>query len=117
MVGPLLCNEHLSQGPETYLRAGAAHAPRCTGMNEKNRLLAALAADDYLRLLPDLEPVHLEADEVLTLPGERMRYVYFPRGAVVCLRVSMEDGRSLAGATIGNEGVVGRPGCVSGGHG
>jgi CRP-like cAMP-binding protein len=76
-------------------------------MTDKNRILAALSADDYIRVLPELEPVHLKPDQILTVPGEPMRYVYFPRDAVLCLRVPMEDGRSLAGASVGNEGLVG----------
>jgi CRP-like cAMP-binding protein len=76
-------------------------------MAENNRMLAALSTTDYARLSPHLEQVFLQGDQVLAVLGEQMKYVYFPRRSVVCLRMAMEDGRSLAGATVGNEAVVG----------
>jgi CRP-like cAMP-binding protein len=56
---------------------------------------------------PSLETVRLEAQQVLAVPDEPIRYVYFPRDAVVSLLVPMEDGSAVEGATIGNEGIVG----------
>jgi CRP-like cAMP-binding protein len=74
---------------------------------EQNRLLAALPADEYQRLAPYLEVVHLEAKQVLASPEQSICHVYFPRDAVISLLVPMEDGSAAEGATIGNEGMVG----------
>jgi CRP-like cAMP-binding protein len=51
--------------------------------------------------------VRLDAKQVLAAPEEPVRYVYFPRDAVLSLVVPMEDGTAVEGAILGNEGVVG----------
>jgi CRP-like cAMP-binding protein len=78
-----------------------------TATLERNRLLAALPPAEYERLLPELEPVHLSARQLLALPDQPVSRVYFIRGAVVSLLVPMSDGSAVEGATIGNEGMVG----------
>jgi CRP-like cAMP-binding protein len=73
----------------------------------QNHLLAALPADEYARLLPDLEWVPMPLGHVLYEPGVQMRHVYFPTTAIVSLLYVMEDGASAEIAVVGNEGVVG----------
>lgn len=77
------------------------HDPR------QNHLLAALPADEYARLLPDLEWVPAPLGHVLYEPGVKMRHVYFPATSIVSLLYVMEDGASAEIAVVGNEGVVG----------
>jgi CRP-like cAMP-binding protein len=77
------------------------HDPR------QNHLLAALPADEYARLLPDLEWVATPLGHVLYEPGVKMRHVYFPTTSIVSLLYVMEDGASAEIAVVGNEGVVG----------
>ena len=77
------------------------HDPR------QNHLLAALPADEYARLLPNLEWVSMPLGEVLSEPGIQMRHVYFPTTAIVSLLYVMEDGASAEIAVVGNDGVVG----------
>jgi CRP-like cAMP-binding protein len=72
-----------------------------------NRLLAALPAEDYGRLLPHLELVPLELGRVLHESGVAMRHVHFPANAIVSLLYVMEDGASAEIAVVGNDGVVG----------
>ena len=74
---------------------------------EQNRLLASLPRCEYARLMCDLEPVRLEANRVLVVPGVPIGHVYFLRKAVVSLLVAMQDGSTIEGATVGNEGLVG----------
>src|SRR3546814_10237942 len=45
---------------------------------QPNRLLAALPAADFERLLPHLERVPLALGKVLYEPGERLAHAYFP---------------------------------------
>jgi CRP-like cAMP-binding protein len=72
-----------------------------------NRLLARLPQADYQRLLPALEAVSWESDQVLYEARSPIDHVYFPnRGAASALTV-MEDGGAIEVATIGNEGMVG----------
>jgi len=73
----------------------------------QNHLLAALPAEDYARLVPDLEWVPMPLGEVLSEPGMPMRHVYFPTTAIVSLLYVMEDGASAEIAVVGNEGIVG----------
>jgi CRP-like cAMP-binding protein len=73
----------------------------------QNHLLAALAAEEFARLLPHLELIPMPLGEVLYEPGVKMHYVYFPTTAIVSLLYVMEDGASAEIAVAGNEGVVG----------
>ena len=73
----------------------------------QNRLLAALPAADFERLLPKLEPVALKLGSALYESGSMQGYVYFPTDSIVSLLYVMEDGSSAEIAVVGNEGVVG----------
>lgn len=75
----------------------------------QNRLLAALPANEYQRLVPDLEVVKLSIHEVLYEPNEPITHVYFPHQAVVSLVTSMEDGSTIEVGLVGSEGMVGIP--------
>jgi CRP-like cAMP-binding protein len=72
-----------------------------------NRLLAALPAKEYERLLDGLEPVKLSYGEVLDEPGEQMRYAYFPCDCLVSLLTVVEGRRALEVGLVGREGMVG----------
>ena len=72
-----------------------------------NRLLAALPAEEYERLLPHLEPVSLSLGETVYESGERMDYVYFPTDSIVSLLYTMLDGATAEMGLVGREGVVG----------
>jgi CRP-like cAMP-binding protein len=77
------------------------HDPR------KNRLLAALAADDFARLAPHLEPVSMSLGEPIYESGSQLHHVYFPTTAIVSLLYVMENGASAEIAVVGYEGIVG----------
>jgi CRP-like cAMP-binding protein len=72
-----------------------------------NRLLAALAPEDFTLLEPDLEVVELSRGQVLYEPGDVIRHVYFPHEAIISLVNVMEDGATNEIAVFGREGVVG----------
>jgi len=74
-----------------------------------NRILAALPAEEYERLLPHLEHVSLEPNEVLYRPDEPIRYVYFPLNTLVSLVSLAETGATVEVGVVGNEGMVGMP--------
>ncbi len=77
------------------------HAPK------QNHLLAALPAEDYARLLPDLELIPMPLGWAVYESGGHMGYVYFPTTSIVSLLYVMEDGASAEIAITGNEGLVG----------
>ena len=73
----------------------------------KNRLLAALPAADWQRILPQLQPVEMPLGRVLCESGSVPTYVYFPTTSIVSLLYVMENGASAEIAVVGNEGIVG----------
>jgi len=77
------------------------HSPK------QNHILAALPAEDYARLLPDLELVPVPLGWAVHESGGQMGYVYFPTTSIVSLLYVMEDGASAEIAIVGNEGLVG----------
>ena len=72
-----------------------------------NRLLAALPAEDYQRLLPDLKPVTFSLGEIIYESQGQMEYVYFPTSSHVSLLYTMIDGSTAEVGLVGNEGLVG----------
>jgi CRP-like cAMP-binding protein len=73
----------------------------------ENRLLSALSADDYARLLPDLQRVSFSLGDVVYESGHRLDYVYFPTSSVVSLLYTTEDGSTAEMGLTGNDGMVG----------
>jgi CRP-like cAMP-binding protein len=84
------------------------HSPR------QNRLLAALPASVYDRLLPHLELTALPFDSTLFRPGRQVTHAYFPTTCIVSRRYMMENGSAVTFAMIGNEGLVGIPQLMGG---
>ncbi len=74
---------------------------------KQNRILAALPAADYERLLPELKRIALPLGMVLDESGSKWDYVYFPTDSIVSLLNMLQDGEWTEFAVIGNEGVVG----------
>lgn len=73
----------------------------------QNRLLAALPAEDYARLVPHLELMALPLGHALYESGSTLRHVYFPTTSIVSLLYVMRDGASAEIAMVGNEGIIG----------
>ena len=78
-----------------------SHVPK------KNHLLAALQADDYARLLPELELAKLPLGASVYERGVPMDCVYFPTTCMISLLYVMENGDSAEIAVVGNDGLVG----------
>jgi CRP-like cAMP-binding protein len=81
----------------------------------RNRLLAAIPAADYARILPSLTVVPLKLKAVLHKTGEPVQYVYFPGGGFCSKVATLEDGGMVEVATIGREGMVGTQAVLEGG--
>ena len=73
----------------------------------KNRLLAALPADNFRRLSPFLETVPIRLKQVLHKSGEPVRRVYFLNGGVASITTALADGTTVEAATVGDEGMLG----------
>jgi CRP-like cAMP-binding protein len=74
-----------------------------------NRLLAALPAKDYQRLLPELEPVTLTFGDIIFESGETIRHVYFPNNSIVSLLSAVGEREHLEVGIVGNDGMTGLP--------
>src|SRR3954463_3246601 len=74
-----------------------------------NRLLSALSAADYQRLIPQMEVVNLSMRQVIYEPYQPIEYAYFPLTGLISLVTVMRSGKAIEAATIGNEGMVGLP--------
>jgi CRP-like cAMP-binding protein len=75
---------------------------------QDNYLLAALPAEVFDRLLPDLKPVTMPLGRVIYESGAQLEHVYFPTpGCIVSMLYVMEDGSSAEIAVVGDEGMVG----------
>jgi CRP-like cAMP-binding protein len=75
----------------------------------RNRLLAALPAEDLARLWPLLEPVEHEQRHILVAPDEPITAVYFPGTGWTSMLALLSDGRSAEVGLVGSEGMVGLP--------
>ena len=80
-----------------------------SGSPRDNHLLAALPADDFARLAPELEPMLLLVGDVVCEPGAAMAHAIFPATAIISLQYVMENGASAEIAGVGREGLVGVP--------
>jgi CRP-like cAMP-binding protein len=80
-----------------------------TSTDFANRLLAALPAQDQVRVLAHCDCVELRRGEVLGKPGERIRQVYFPTDSFVSVVTAPADHPGLEVWLTGSEGMIGAP--------
>ena len=73
----------------------------------RNRLLAALPADDFERLAPLLKTVPTRIRQLLHTRGEPVDAVYFLNGGVASITTRLADGTTVEAATVGDEGMLG----------
>ena len=83
--------------------------PTLTYSPKQNRILGALAANDFARLQDDLELVHLELGQVLYESGDTLGHIYFPVTCIVSLIFTTQKGATAELAITGNDGLVGIP--------
>jgi CRP-like cAMP-binding protein len=74
---------------------------------KQNRILAALPAADYERLLPELKLVPMPLGWTMSESGDHVNFLHFPTSGIVSLIYALEDGSSSEIALVGNEGMVG----------
>jgi len=73
----------------------------------KNHLLAALPADEFVRVKSKLEPVSFKLGEVLYKSSDKLDYAYFPTTTIISLLYITESGATAEIGVIGNDGLVG----------
>src|SRR6185503_20264052 len=72
-----------------------------------NRLLLALPSRHLKRLMPDLEYIEYQREQVLMDADSSLDHIYFPDTGVVSVVAVYEDGKIVEMATIGREGCTG----------
>ena len=77
------------------------------GLPVRNRILAALLATEYKRLLPRLEHVTLKRGEIVYRADQQIEKVYFPEEAVIAMVDTTDDRRTVEVGVVGREGIVG----------
>jgi CRP-like cAMP-binding protein len=73
----------------------------------RNRLLLALPSRNLRQLLPELERVRCEREQVLMDADSSLDNVFFPDSGVVSVMAVYSDGGTIEMATIGREGCTG----------
>ena len=72
-----------------------------------NKILDRLPAADRGRMVGQMERVTTRLATVVAEPGSEPRWVHFPISGVLSSMVVLEDGGTVEGSTIGNEGMDG----------
>src|ERR1700730_16940548 len=70
----------------------------------RNRLLLALPSSDLQQLMPGLEQIRCEREQVLMDADSSLDHVFFPDSGVVSAVAVYADGSIIQMATIGREG-------------
>ena len=70
----------------------------------RNRLLRALPASNLKRIMPELEHIRCQRDQVLMDADSPLDHVFFPDSGVVSVVAVYSDGSIIEMATIGREG-------------
>jgi CRP-like cAMP-binding protein len=73
----------------------------------QNKILEKLPEPDRQRILGQMEEISLPLGEVVAYPGFPPKWVHFPVSAVLSSMVVLENGSTVEGSTIGNEGMDG----------
>ena len=76
-------------------------------VRSKNLLLRCIPEKDWEALKSSITEVDLELGQVLSEPGRKMTWVYFPANSLVSILYNLENGGSAEIAIIGNEGMTG----------
>src|SRR5471032_3355364 len=70
----------------------------------QNRLLLALASSNLKQLMPELEHIRCQREQVLMDADSSLDHVFFPNSGVVSVVAVYADGSIIEMATIGREG-------------
>ncbi|MGI8493727.1 MAG: Crp/Fnr family transcriptional regulator [Pyrinomonadaceae bacterium] len=73
----------------------------------RNLILNSLPDENFARLLPDLEQVHLTLGQVIFRAEEPIEYVYFPNNSMISVIANTVNGQSAEVGVIGYEGIIG----------
>src|SRR5580692_13032322 len=73
----------------------------------RNRLLLALPSSNLKQLMPELEPIRCDREQILMDVDSSLEHVFFPDSGVVSVVAVYSKERIIEMATIGREGCTG----------
>lgn len=73
----------------------------------RNKILLRLPEAEHDYVVEQMEHVALPLGEVVAQPGTPPKWVHFPESGVLSSMVVLEDGATVEGSTVGNEGMDG----------
>lgn len=76
-------------------------------LKKQNQVFNAIPEEEWERLLPHIERVHLPLGKVICEPDMKLAYAYFPVTTIISLLHELENGTSAEFAVVGNEGLIG----------
>jgi CRP-like cAMP-binding protein len=99
-------------GSHSFPLGTNANPARFRGMDAstnwpRNRLLLALPSRDLKQLMPELEHIRCQSDQVLVDADSSLDHVFFPHSGVVSVVAVYANGSVIEMATIGREGCTG----------
>lgn len=77
-------------------------APKAPDDPKQNLILAALPAQDYERLLPELELIPMPLGWTMSESGDHVNFLHFPTSGIVSLIYDLENGSKSEVALVGN---------------
>jgi CRP-like cAMP-binding protein len=78
-----------------------------SSQQSQNLLLAALPADDFELLRPNLQTIDMPLGLVIVRSEDVPQSAYFPHGGVIASCVALSDGRVVEARIVGREGALG----------
>lgn len=73
----------------------------------RNRLLLALPSRNLKRLMPELEHIRCQREQVLINADSSLEHIFFPDSGIISVLAVYADGKVIEMATIGREGCTG----------
>jgi CRP-like cAMP-binding protein len=70
----------------------------------RNRLLLALPSSNLKQLMPELEPIRCDREQILMDAESPLDHVFFPDSGVISAVAVYSDGHMIETATVGREG-------------
>jgi CRP-like cAMP-binding protein len=98
---------------ESQLSRARLPASNDGAIQSRNHFLAHVSQSDLEAMEPHLLKASLSVGQIVVEAGEPVEMVYFPSTAVLSMVTVMQDGRSVEGMTIGQEGMVGAIGALA----
>src|ERR1700732_4286504 len=93
-----------NQSPAERSGSGALERMTAISNSPRNRLLLALPSSNLQQLMPELEHIRCQREQVLMDADSSLDHVFFPDSGVVSVVAVYADGSIIEMATIGREG-------------